>query len=57
MQLKHWIPWRNTRILLRKILLDNGLQAMPSVACVALITEKDILEDIAFHAFPSDESM
>ena len=47
MQLKHCIPWHNTRILSRKILLDNELQAMPSVACVVLITEKDILEDIA----------
>ena len=32
---------------LRKILLDNELQAMPSVARVVLVTEKDILEDIA----------
>ena len=47
MQLKHCILWRNTRILLRKILLDNELQAMPSIACVVLVTEKDILEDIA----------
>ena len=47
MQLKHCIPWRNTRILLRKILLDNELQAMPSVTRVVLVTEKDILEDIA----------
>ena len=47
MQLQHCIPWRNTRILLRKILLDNELQAMPSVARVVLVTEKDLLEDIA----------
>ena len=49
MQLKHCIPWRNTRILLRKILLDNELQAMHmlSVACVVLLTEKDILKYIA----------
>ena len=47
MQLIHCIPWRNTHILLRKILLDNELQAMPSIACVVLVTEKDILEDIA----------
>ena len=33
--------------LFKKILLDNELQAMPSVACVVLVTEKDILEDIA----------
>ena len=47
MQLKHCIPWRNTHILLRKILLDNELQAMPSIACVVIVTEKDILENIA----------
>ena len=47
MQLKHYIPWCNTRILLRKILLDNELQAIPSVARVVLVMEKDILEDIA----------
>ena len=47
MQLKHCIPWHNARILLRKILLDNELQAMPSVARVILVTEKDILKDIA----------
>ena len=41
------MPWCNTRILLRKILLDNKLQAMPSVAYVVLVTERDILEDIA----------
>ena len=28
-------------------MLDNELQAMPSVARVVLVTEKDILEDIA----------
>ena len=28
-------------------MLDNELQAMPSVAYVALVREKDILEDIA----------
>ena len=53
MQLKHCIPWHNTRILLRKILLDNELQAMPSVARVVLVTEKDILEDIACMHSPT----
>ena len=32
----------------RKILLGNKLQAMPSVSHVVLVTEKDILEDIAY---------
>ena len=45
-------------ILLKKILLDNKLQAMPSVACVVLITEKDIrTQGYSLHAFSHDESM